>query len=286
MLILVLTLVATVCLLTFDVAEWTLHSYFLFFWVQERGLPHPTADVPFGNYLPRPKNFTLDVSDGNWIPCSQNPLLCRVSTGGAYECSLLQPRSSTILPIYLSTDQHVLAPPWLIHPFTDPLDLVWSSSSRSCKPDSVSCRFPSSNHVSNPPDAIPQTEVVLGRFPIPCLQHPALAYTFYEFKKLVPMQSIWPPEPCCHCLPGDRERDRDRERCSVASLNCLPISAPGFPYGTTPNATTRINVLRINTKSTVFCWFQQLWENNVKIESSCHWNQHSEHLYAYFNKTR
>ena len=30
------------------------------------------------------------------------------------------------------------------------------------------------------------------------------------------------------------------------------------------------NAVRISTKSTVFCWFQEIWENNVKIEPLCH----------------
>ncbi len=34
--------------------------------------------------------------------------------------------------------------------------------------------------------------------------------------------------------------------------------------------TLQENAVRISTKSTVFCWFQQIWENNVKIEPICH----------------
>ena len=30
--------------------------------------------------------------------------------------------------------------------------------------------------------------------------------------------------------------------------------------------------VRINTKSIVFCWFQQIWKNKVKIEPLCHAN--------------
>jgi hypothetical protein len=58
------------------------------------------------------------------------------------------------------------------------------------------------------------------------------------------------------------------------------------------------NAVRINTKSTIFCWFkeicvtrikdfnrfQQIWENNCKIYSLCYSNQQSEHLSVDLNR--
>ena len=34
--------------------------------------------------------------------------------------------------------------------------------------------------------------------------------------------------------------------------------------------TLQENAVRISTKSTVLCWFQEIWKNNVKIELLCH----------------
>jgi hypothetical protein len=32
------------------------------------------------------------------------------------------------------------------------------------------------------------------------------------------------------------------------------------------------------------CWFQQIWENNCKIDPLCHSNQQSEHLFVDLNR--
>jgi hypothetical protein len=45
-------------------------------------------------------------------------------------------------------------------------------------------------------------------------------------------------------------------------------------------------VVQIDTQSTIFCWFQQIWENNCETNPLWHPNQQSEHLSVYFNRGR